>query len=65
MTQEFQKEELLSAVELIGEIIRESLINHPDLLGMEKQIYDEVTFSFQLMIDEIEGTFETYANVSQ
>ncbi len=62
LKQEFKQEELLSAVELIGDTIKESLINHPRLKGMEKQIYDEVTFSFQLMMDEIEGTFEAYVN---
>ena len=54
----FKKEEVLSVMDLLSETIHDKLISLPGLYGMEQQIYDEITLTFQLMNDEIEGMFE-------
>lgn len=54
----FTKEEVLNVMNLLSEIIHDVLILLPGLYGMEQQIYDEITLTFQLMNDEIEGMFE-------
>lgn len=57
--QNFDPREVLHAVNDIGEIVYKELISQPNLKGMEQAIYDEIKLVFQLVVDEIEGTFET------
>ena len=56
--QNFKLEEILYAVQVIGNIIQEELVQEESLKGMSHEIYDEINFTFQLVLDEIEGTFE-------
>lgn len=56
--QGFEAKEVIDAFNMTGEIIRKNLNKHPSLKGMEREIYDEISLTFQLMADEIEGTFE-------
>ena len=56
--QNFNQMEVVEAFNVTGEIIRMHLNKHPGLKGMERAIYDEISLTFQLMADEIEGTFE-------
>jgi hypothetical protein len=55
----FKSYEVVDAINTTGEIIRLNLMKHPSLKGMEMAIYDEISLTFQLMADEIEGSFET------
>lgn len=54
----FQLSEILYALEIESDIIYNILSKHPALKGMERAIYDEISLTFQLMIDEIAGTYE-------
>ena len=56
--QGFRCSELVNAIDTIGDIIRKRLYKEEELEGMEQEIYDEITFTFQLMVDEIEGRYE-------
>lgn len=56
--QGFNTKEILEALELLGDIIRKRLYKEEELVGMKQEIYDEITFTFQLMVDEVEGRFE-------
>jgi hypothetical protein len=56
--QGFKMAEVRDAVLIEGEIIREELAKIPELAGHEADLYDEVTLSFELMADEVEGAFE-------
>ena len=58
--QGFRRSELVNAIDSIGDIIRKRLYNEEELEGMEQEIYDEITFTFQLMVDEIEGRYEQF-----
>jgi nucleoside-diphosphate-sugar epimerase len=54
----FSVKEVVDAFNTTGEIIRKNLSRHTSLKGMETQIYNEISLTFQLMADEVEGTFE-------
>ena len=56
--QNFKPSEVLDAVKAIGTIIQDELVKDNALKGMSREIYDEINFTFQLVLDEIEGTFE-------
>ncbi|MBD3224126.1 MAG: NAD-dependent epimerase/dehydratase family protein [Caldithrix sp.] len=56
--QNFRPQEVLDAIKVISRIIREELIKQPQLKHMEQAIYDEISLTFQLAQDEIEGKFE-------
>lgn len=58
--QGFRRSELVNAIDSIGDIIRKRLYKEEELEGMEQEIYDEITFTFQLMVDEIEGRYEQF-----
>lgn len=62
--QQFDPEEVIRAVSAIGNIIYEELIKQEALKKMRQEVYDEINLTFQLVIDEIEGTFE-FLNRSQ
>lgn len=62
--QGFDSREVVNAVEELGETIRKRLFREDELSGMEQEIYEEITFTFQLMIDEIEGRFEEIKKAS-
>ncbi len=57
-SQGFNSREVLDALETLGDFIRKRLYKEEELHGMEQEIYDEITFTFQLMVDEVEGRFE-------
>jgi nucleoside-diphosphate-sugar epimerase len=57
--QDFDPQEVLDAVKVIGSIIHDELVNVEQLKRMRQEIYDEINFTFQLAIDEIEGTYES------
>ncbi len=56
--QNFKSTEVLDAVKAAGTIIQDELVKDEALKGMSQEIYDEINFTFQLVLDEIEGTFE-------
>lgn len=56
--QGFPFEEVRDAISSFGRIIHEELRKVPLLEGMEQFIYDEVSLTFQLMVDELEGGYE-------
>jgi nucleoside-diphosphate-sugar epimerase len=56
--QGFPFEEVREVISAFGRIVQEELKKVPLLDGMDQLIYDEVSISFQLMIDELEGGYE-------
>ncbi len=56
--QNFNPQEVINAIKAISRIIREELMKQPHLKDMQQAIYDEITLTFQLAQDEIEGKFE-------
>lgn len=56
--QGFTSSEVINAIDAIGDMIRKRLYKEKELKGMEQEIHDEITFTFQLMVDEIEGRYE-------
>lgn len=59
--QGFPFEEVRDAINAIGQIVQEELQKIPLLEGMDQFIYDEVSLTFQLMVDELEGGYEDAA----
>ena len=55
----FPLKEVMEAFISTGEIIQKNLIRHPSLKGMEMALYDDISLTFQLMVDEVQGMFET------
>ncbi len=56
--QGFPFEEVSDALSAFGKVVQEELRTVPMLEGMEQFIYDEVSLTFQLMVDELEGGYE-------
>jgi nucleoside-diphosphate-sugar epimerase len=50
--------EVRASFSLVGDVVTDELLKLPSLKGMEQLVYDEVAMIFQLMLDEIEGTYE-------
>ncbi len=50
--------EVRDAISALGRIIHEELLTVPLLEGMDQFIYDEVSLTFQLMVDELEDSYE-------
>jgi nucleoside-diphosphate-sugar epimerase len=59
----FKVHEVMEAIKFIGEYIVKSLLEkpelmeHPDQQDMEQRIYDGITLTIQLIIDELEDSF--------
>lgn len=58
-SQGFDPQEVLDAVRAIGVIIHDELIKEETLKKMHQEIYDEINFTFQMVNDEIENTYES------
>lgn len=56
--QGFNVNSVLNALEKTGDVIYHSLCKHPALKGMERAIYDDISLTFQIMIDEVAGSYE-------
>ncbi len=56
--QGFPFEEVRDALSVFNTVVREELKSLPMLEGLEQFVYDEITLTFQLMIDELEGGYE-------
>lgn len=61
----FKVEEVTSCMLSIGEVISKTLKEHPELKNMEQRIYDYITMTFQLAVDEIEDSYERIATQPQ
>jgi len=57
-SQGISQEAVRNALLAFGRITQETLLLRPELKGMEQEIYDEISLTFQLIVDEVEGTFE-------
>lgn len=57
--QKFKVQDIINAQQAISEIVKKYLLQQKNLKGMESEVYDEITFTFQLVADEIEGAFES------
>ena len=57
-SQGVSQEAVRNALLAFGRITQETLLGRPELKGMEQEIYDEISLTFQLIVDEVEGTFE-------
>ncbi len=55
--QGFPFEEVRDAITTFGRIIHEELMNVPLLESLDQFVYDEVSLTFQLMVDELEGGY--------
>ena len=56
--QGFRFEEVKTAISTIGRILHESLTTLPLLEDMDQFLYDEVSLTFQMMVDELECSYE-------
>ena len=60
----FEVYEVMDAIQFIGESIVKNLLEqpelmeHPDYEEMEQRIYDGITLTIQLIIDELEDSFD-------
>jgi len=54
----FEAAEVMAALSAISSIVYENLIVHPRIKQYKQDIYDVVAFTFQLLIDEVEATFD-------
>ena len=50
-------------IETIGKTIEEELASRLELKGMEQEVYDEITLTFQLVADESETAYEERGKV--
>ena len=57
-SQGIPQEVVRNALLAFGRITQETLLQRSELKGMEQEIYDEISLTFQLIVDEVEGTFE-------
>lgn len=55
------RDELTGALEHLAALLESALVTHPGLEGLRKRIYLEIGLKMQIMLDEIE---ETYENLS-
>lgn len=60
--QGFHVKEIVEAVRLIYQTLHHALVNHPRLNGLNQDVYNEFSLTFQLLTDEIEGSFEMLDN---
>ncbi len=60
----FKANEVMDAVQFIGDFIVKTLLEQPELtelpekFEMEQRIYDGITLTTQLIIDELEDSFD-------
>jgi len=60
----YKVDEVANCMLSIGEVISDALKEHPEMENMEQRIYDYITMTFQLAVDEIEDSFERIATQS-
>ena len=60
----FSKYEVINAIKLTAEIIVNFLVSKKELSQMKQRIYDEIMLTLQMVIDEIEETYEHLSNNS-
>lgn len=56
----FPAREICDALTGVGEIISTKLRGESELKGLEQNIHDYITLSIQMMMDEVEDTFEQF-----
>lgn len=61
----FWAKEVTMAVEKIGDFVVQYLIDQPELKGMETRVKDEILMTVQLLLDEIEDSFEQLTGFSE
>jgi nucleoside-diphosphate-sugar epimerase len=54
----FEVKEVCDAMNSIGEIIAEMLRSRVEMKDIEQRLYDHITMTFQLAVDEIEDSYE-------
>jgi len=55
----FPVQEVMDAFRTTGDVILRNLNDNHDLHVMEMDLHNEISLTFQIMIDEIEGTYES------
>ncbi len=60
----FPAQEVMNAVNLTAKVIVEFLLTEQQLTGMKQRIYDEIMLTLQMVIDEIEDTYERLSRKS-
>ena len=53
-----EREELMGSLEHMGDLIEHALRNHPGLADLHKTIHFEIGISMQIILDEIDGTYD-------
>ena len=54
----FEQEEVCQSISCIGKIISSNLHMHPDMANHQQRIYEHIGLTFQMLIDEIEDSYE-------
>jgi hypothetical protein len=56
----FKSYEINNAILETGKIVISLLLKEPDLKGMKQFVYDEISMTIQLSVDEVENAFEQF-----
>lgn len=59
------KGEVMNAVDIVGRTIYDHICENEELAHKKQELYDEIIFTFRLMIDEIESAFEEEEEIEQ
>ncbi len=54
----FESHEVCNAILEVGKIIISTILKAPELKGMQQSVYDNITMTIQLAVDEVGNTFE-------
>jgi nucleoside-diphosphate-sugar epimerase len=60
----FPAQEVINAVKLCAEVIVNHLVSEKQLRTMKHRIFDEIMLTLQMVIDEIEDTYENLSKIS-
>jgi nucleoside-diphosphate-sugar epimerase len=54
----FKMEEVCDIITTIGDMVRDVLLERSEFKGMQQEVYDSVTFTVHIAVDEIQDTYE-------
>ncbi|MBU0510055.1 NAD(P)-dependent oxidoreductase, partial [bacterium] len=54
----FTMEEVCDVITTIGDTVRDALLARDEFKRMQREVYDSITFTVQLAVDEIQDTYE-------
>ncbi len=64
LKEDFDIEEVILAVNMVGQVVVEKLIKQPQLHNMQQRIHDEIMLTIQLITDEVADVYEQLTGFS-